>query len=153
MEKLYDEIVLTKDVWRENINQKIGDIITTLLAEGECCKVYDDDCGIYIIQHNHDERIDPYGGPDLIWATSEEVEDLYARRDVSECESEEAWSENDENDENEPTFGTVSAEFYYEAGLILDAYQSTKISADDALSKLIDILDKSRSAIEYKVEK
>ena len=80
MEKLSNEIVLTKDTWKENLAQKIGDIILTLLAEEEVCKIYAEDNNVFIIQHGHDESISYWGCPTLMWLTDEECEKIEGMR-------------------------------------------------------------------------
>lgn len=86
--QLYNEIVLCTETWGESkINEKLGSIITTLTKEGEWCKVYDDDNGIYIIQHGHNEDLEYWGGPMLTWLTDEEYEQLESLREISEGEN------------------------------------------------------------------
>ena len=144
-EKLYDEIVITKDTWGDEPAQRLGYTIMTRLGEDEVCKVYDDDNGIYIIQHNHNEDHEYWGCPVCEWITDEEKEAIDATRAYAE-DSENGAEQEDE----EPTFGTVAAEFYFEASQLLDKYQSAQMSADETLQRLISILDKARSETEDK---
>ena len=133
--KLYNEIVITSDTWEDKTAERLGYTLMTLMGEGEVCKVYDDDTGIYIIQHNHNEDKEYWGGPVCEWMTDEEREDLEARRNCPE--------ENDDED-GEPTFGTVAAEFYFEATQLLDKYQGAELTGEETLQRLIGILNKAK---------
>lgn len=140
-EKLYNEIVITKDSWKDKIAEKLGNIIITLTKEGEVCKVYDDDDGIYIIQHNHNEDKDYWGCPVCTWLTEEENDSIIANR-----EYEKNHIDDEDNSKNEPTFGTVAAEFYFETSQLLKQYKNNEMSAEDTLEKIIYILNKAEEA-------
>lgn len=62
-EGLYNEIVLTKENQGDKLASKVGELVLTLLSEGECVKIYDDEnsIGVIVIQHGHDEGIDVWG--------------------------------------------------------------------------------------------
>ena len=60
-----NEVVICRDNYGsdEEMFNAIGDIIKHLTRNEEECFVYADDvgCGIYTIQHTHDNRYDDYG--------------------------------------------------------------------------------------------
>ena len=143
-DKLYDEIVITKDTWGDETAERLGYTIMTLAAEGEVCQVYDDDEGIYLIHHNHNELKDYWGGPVCEWLTDEEYETIESMREHNGEEDSESGAELE--DEEEPTFGTVAAEFYFEADQLLEAYQNAEMNAEDTLEKIIYILNKAEEA-------
>lgn len=139
--KLYNEIVITRDSWGDKTAERLGDIIITLTKEGEVCKVYDDDDGIYIIQHNHNEDKEYWGSPVCTWLTEEENDNVIANR-----EYEENHTDDEDNNKNEPVFGSVAAEFYFETSQLLKQYKNNEMSAEDTLEKIIYILNKAEEA-------
>lgn len=77
-EKIWDEIILTKEAQGEDLATTIGNLILTLLKEEETCKIYNDDGAmeVFVIEHGHDEHISGWGGPILTWVTQEEFDEL-----------------------------------------------------------------------------
>lgn len=80
-EKLYDQIVLCRDVWGDSLYQKVGEVLGILLKERYMCKVYSelgDD--VIIIQYAYDSSEDDFstyldwiteGDRDLILSSEE----------------------------------------------------------------------------------
>ena len=59
MEKLYNELVLDSTKYtEEEFNKLLGNIIKLLTKEQNCCFVKEEDCGLFVIQYNHDETIE-----------------------------------------------------------------------------------------------
>ena len=79
---MYNEIILTKDGQKEDYAKVMGETIFTLLREGEWVKVRTDDgnTDIIIIEHNHDENLEYWGGPTLHWISDKEEDLLYNSR-------------------------------------------------------------------------
>lgn len=71
-----NEIIFSKDRYknREEMFAAIAKQLTILMENDYVCKVYDDDTDIIVIQYEHDERKDSWGGMQLLWLTQEEIE-------------------------------------------------------------------------------
>lgn len=146
MDRLSNDIAITSKVWgEENISKKIGDIVYTLLKEDEVCLVRKEDFDTYVIEHNYDEDFGYLGGPVLKWLTQEEYEDVLDKRDEDKEDRSEAGEE-----QSELTYADVTSEFYYESDLIIEEYMRGEVTPEDALQKIISILDRARSLLEYK---
>lgn len=84
-----NEIVFYKDLYdnsRDKMYQAITKQLMILMENQYVCKVYDDDRDIVVVQFEHDERKDYWGGLDLCWLTAKEVERLRAEKEEEEEE-------------------------------------------------------------------
>lgn len=79
MEKI-NEIVLTNDVWEDRFEEALGKQLMILLKQGEICCVYDDSEGIVVIQHDHNNDVEDWGGNSLMWVSEEEKEMILGKR-------------------------------------------------------------------------
>lgn len=74
-----NEIVFSVDKYNGN-RAKMYEAITKqlmLLMENDyTCKIYDDDVDIIVIQYEHNNRRENWGGPELCWLYPEQVEIL-----------------------------------------------------------------------------
>ena len=84
-----NEIVLTRSTWGDKLFQKVGEVLEILLKEQQICTVRDDDTGIIIIRHEHDENHDAWGCDNPYWITDEEYEIIEWER----------WHNNNHSDE------------------------------------------------------
>ena len=84
MEKVhFNTIVFTRECYnndRDQLYQAVAQQLRLLMENNYVCKVYDDDVDIIVIEYEHDERKEPWGVTDLVWASSEEVDYLINRR-------------------------------------------------------------------------
>lgn len=96
MKKNYEQIVLTKDNQGEDLGKVMGDVILLLLKEDEAVCVRAEDCGVFIIEHNHDNRRDYWGTPTNMWLEDEEVDLVESYRERQECEFEGDTKEEDD---------------------------------------------------------
>ena len=72
-----NEIIFSKDRYnnsREKMFEAVAKQLAILMENDYVCKVYDDDTDIIVIQYEHDERRDSWGGLQLFWLTPEEIE-------------------------------------------------------------------------------
>ena len=59
---------------RDKFFQAIGKQLDLLTANEYVCKVYHDDCGIFVIEFELDQRNTWLGAPELMWLDEDEVE-------------------------------------------------------------------------------
>lgn len=59
---------------RDKMFQAIGQQLSLLMENEYVCKVYYEDCGIYIIEFEMDQREMWLGAPELMWLDEDEVE-------------------------------------------------------------------------------
>lgn len=88
------EIVLTRDVWGDDLFNVVGKVLEILLKQEHICTVRDDDNGIIIIRHEHDESKEFWGCDNPYWITADEWEKVEFHR----CTEEDEYYE-EENDE------------------------------------------------------
>ena len=69
--------------------QAIGKQLDLLTANAYVCKVYHDDCGVFIIEFELDQRNVWLGVPELMWLDEDEVEVVERLREEKEKEKEE----------------------------------------------------------------
>lgn len=72
-----NEIIFSKDRYdnnREKMYQAIAQQLMLLMDNEYVCKVYDDDIDIVVIQFEHDEHQEAWGGMELCWLEQDEVE-------------------------------------------------------------------------------
>ena len=82
-----NEIIFCKENYgnsREKMYEAIAKQLALLMENEYVCKVYDDDRDIIVVQFEHNERKDYWGGLDLCWLTAEEVERLRAEKECEE---------------------------------------------------------------------
>ena len=70
----FNEIVLSKEEFGEDLWKVVGEQLKILTRAGEICVVYDDDVDIVVIQHEHDDQhcrndFDYYGVDNPHWLT------------------------------------------------------------------------------------
>lgn len=92
-----DQIVLTKENQKDDIAKKLGDLVLLLLSENEEVSIREEETGIYVISHAHDNSIDHWGGPTNMWLNEDEVELVEACRENDEFHS--LYGENEENED------------------------------------------------------
>lgn len=73
MKKIVNQIVLTKERQGEDFAKVLGETILTLLREEEMVSIRDDDTDILILEHEHDNYKDYWGGPTCVWLEDDEV--------------------------------------------------------------------------------
>ena len=56
----------------EEMYKDIADFIKMLLKYENTCKIYLDEKGIVVVEYGHDNRMDDWGSPNLMWVTDEE---------------------------------------------------------------------------------
>jgi len=59
---------------RDKLFQAIGKQLDLLTENKYVCKVYYDDCGIFVIEYELDQREEWFGNPELMWLDEDEVE-------------------------------------------------------------------------------
>lgn len=64
---------ISQEQARELMWKDIGDFLYLLTKNKYVAVVYDDDVDIIVIQYEHDEKADPWGGPYPYWITQEEA--------------------------------------------------------------------------------
>lgn len=72
-----DKFITKEEMWED-----IKVFIDLLMKYDYTCQVYAEDHSIIVITYAHDERVDYWGGPSLIWASEEELEILEQYRDT-----------------------------------------------------------------------
>ena len=79
--KLYNELILTRDAWGDELWHKVGEQLDLLTREGNICVVYNDDVsvGVVIIQYEHDDQHsgDGWGCANPYWLTPDDLDTLY----------------------------------------------------------------------------
>lgn len=65
---------------RDKMFQAIAKQIALLTENEYVCKVYDDDCGVVVIEFELDQRQEYYGCPMLMWLEEDEVDVIEAYR-------------------------------------------------------------------------
>lgn len=78
-QNLYQEFII-EEKQQEIENSKIARAIKLFTGEGNVCRVSEEENGIYIIQYEHDEDLNYWGGPRLIWVTDEEYDMIMDNR-------------------------------------------------------------------------
>jgi hypothetical protein len=84
-----NEIVFSKDLYdnsRDKMYQAISKQLMILMENQYVCKVYDDDIDIVVLQFEHDEKKDYWGGMELRWLTQEELGEVERLRLAEEEE-------------------------------------------------------------------
>ena len=69
---------------RDKLFQAIGKQLDLLTKNDYVCKVYYDDCGIFIIEFELDQRETWLGAPELMWLDEDEVEAVERMREEKE---------------------------------------------------------------------
>lgn len=85
-----NEIVFSKEKYgnnREKMFEAIAQQLALLMENEYVCKVYDDDRDIIVIQYEHDEKKDYWGGMELRWLTEEEVNLIEQAREFDKMEN------------------------------------------------------------------
>ena len=59
---------------RDKLFQAIGKQLDLLTENEYVCKVYYDDCGVFVIEFELDQRDTWLGAPELMWLNEDEVE-------------------------------------------------------------------------------
>lgn len=80
----WEQIVFTTDRYngdRDAMYSAIGSQLKLLMDNDYTCKIFDDAQDIIVIQYDHDNRRDDWGGPYLEWLTEEELELILSNRD------------------------------------------------------------------------
>lgn len=77
-----NSIVFSKDHYstREEMFQEVAVQLAILMKGNYVCKVYDDDADIIVVEYEHNNRVDYWGGPDLEWLSEEESDMLESCR-------------------------------------------------------------------------
>lgn len=73
---------------RDKLFHAIGKQLDLLTENEYVCKVYYDDCGIFVIEYEPDQREEWLGVPELMWLDEDEVEAVERFR-----EEKEEWEE------------------------------------------------------------
>ena len=79
-DKPINEIVLTENDYNKDRNalfDAVAKQINILLSSGYICTVRAEESSVIIIDFEHDENIDPWGAPNPIWLTEEEISSYY----------------------------------------------------------------------------
>lgn len=71
--KKYDQIVLSREAWGDELYNVLGQTLKILLREGYECQIYDDDLDILVIKFNYSKRMG-FGDPELMWLEEDEVD-------------------------------------------------------------------------------
>ena len=66
--------IKTYDNNRDKMFQAIGKQLNLLTENEYVCKVYYDDCGIFVIEFELDQRDTWLGAPELMWLDEDEVD-------------------------------------------------------------------------------
>ena len=96
----YNEIVLCRDEFGDNLWNVVGQQLSILTKAGNICVVYDDDVDIIVIQYEHDDThifgdsMGAWGVCNPVWLTCEEIEKVESER----LSSEESSDNNDRVD-------------------------------------------------------
>ena len=69
---------------RDKLFQAIGKQLDLLTENEYVCKVYHDDCGIFVIEFELDQRDTWLGAPELMWLDEDEVEVVERLREGKE---------------------------------------------------------------------
>lgn len=69
---------------RDKMFQAIGKQLDLLTKNEYVCKVYHDDCGIFVIEFELDQRDTWLGAPELMWLDEDEVEAVERMREEKE---------------------------------------------------------------------
>lgn len=87
-----NSIVFSKDHYstREEMFQEVAVQLAILMKGNYVCKVYDDDTDIIVVEYEHNNRVDYWGGPDLEWLSEEESGMLESCRAVAVGEDDSA---------------------------------------------------------------
>lgn len=72
-----NQIVLDKNVYgsRDKLFAAMAAQLSILLENDYACKIYDDDKDVIVIEFDHDNKKEYWGGPDLIWTDEFEPEE------------------------------------------------------------------------------
>jgi hypothetical protein len=73
---------------RDKLFQAIGKQLDLLTENEYVCKVYHDDCGIFVIEFELDQRETWLGAPELMWLDEDEVEAVEMLREEKETKHE-----------------------------------------------------------------
>ena len=88
MEKYCEKITFAKKdkETKEELFQRVGTFLNMLLEEGYIAVVrYDEPgLGIVVIEFEHDEGLEYWGCNNPMWITSEEADEIWARRSKDE---------------------------------------------------------------------
>lgn len=79
---------------REEMMRDVTRFIDVLLKNDFTMSIRHEDNAIIIVEYSHDENIEYYGGPHLIWATAEEVDLIMNSRNDFIEESIHTYEEN-----------------------------------------------------------
>ena len=72
--------IKTYDNNRDKMFQAIGKQLSLLTENEYVCKVYHDDCGIFVIEFELDQRETWLGDPELMWLEEDEVDVIESLR-------------------------------------------------------------------------
>lgn len=75
MARRYEELVLTKEDFKDDLWRQVGLTLELLSKAGYECEVYEEEAGIVVIHYNHD-RNKAYGNETIYWLTPEEAEQI-----------------------------------------------------------------------------
>ncbi len=93
-----NSIVFSKSCYqgdRDKMYQAIATQLSLLMENEYICKIYDDDVDIVVIEYEHNNKRDYWGGPDLEWLSEDEQDVLSNyRAQLSDSDSEEGECEN-----------------------------------------------------------
>jgi hypothetical protein len=78
----------TYDKNREKLFKAIGKQLDLLTENNYVSKVYYDDCGVYVIEFELDQREEWLGAPELMWLEEDEVRAVERLREEKEEENE-----------------------------------------------------------------
>ena len=85
-----NEMIFSKNKYgnsRDKMFQAIAQQLALLMENDYVCKVYDDDRDIIVIQYEHDEEKEYWGGMNLCWLTEEEVNLVDQSREFNDMEN------------------------------------------------------------------
>ena len=75
MDKRYEEIVLTKENFGDDLWNQVSNVLCLLCKAGYECEVYEEEKGIIVIHYNHD-RNKAYSNETIYWLTPKEAEQI-----------------------------------------------------------------------------
>ena len=73
---------------RDKMFQAIGKQLSLLTENEYVCKVYYDDCGVFVIEFELDQRETWYGAPELMWLDEDEVDAVERLREEKGIDNE-----------------------------------------------------------------
>lgn len=75
MDKLYEELVLTKEDFGDDLYKVLGEVLNILFKSKYEAIVREEDDGIIAIHYNYDDAICHFGGPVAKWVSETYLEE------------------------------------------------------------------------------